>query len=156
LAARSGWQTRRAEDAAGQARSRTFALACPELRLHKAASEHSQDSDFVFASREGTPLEHRNIVTRGLDKATEQVGIGEYVKDKRGRRRWRSGIRWHDLRHTFCTRLLEQGQGLPILAALMGWSAATTVRMAKRYGHISGDVLSAAVAVLDPPKANRV
>jgi integrase len=60
--------------------------------------------------------------------------------------------RWHDLRHTFCTRLLERGQGLPILAALMGWSAATTVRMAKRYGHISGDVLSVAVASLDNVK----
>ena len=57
--------------------------------------------------------------------------------------------RWHDLRHTFCSRLLEGGQGLPILAALMGWSAATTVRMAKRYGHLSGETLSAAVAVLD-------
>lgn len=63
--------------------------------------------------------------------------------------------RWHDLRHTFCTRLLEQGQGLPILAALMGWSAATTVRMAKRYGHISGEVLSAAVGTLDTPKSRR-
>jgi integrase len=29
--------------------------------------------------------------------------------------------RWHDLRHTFCTRLLERKNGLPILAALMGW-----------------------------------
>ncbi len=63
--------------------------------------------------------------------------------------------RWHDLRHTFCTRLLEQGQGLPILAALMGWSAGTTVRMAKRYGHISADVLSAAVASLDRQRSAR-
>jgi integrase len=63
--------------------------------------------------------------------------------------------RWHDLRHTFCTRLLERSQGLPILAALMGWSAGTTVRMAKRYGHISGEVLSAAVASLDHPRIAR-
>jgi integrase len=65
----------------------------------------------------------------------------------------RAGVscRWHDLRHTFCTRLLERGQGLPILAALMGWSAATTIRMAKLYGHISADVLNAAVASLNGP-----
>lgn len=63
--------------------------------------------------------------------------------------------RWHDLRHTFCTRLLEQGQGLPILAALMGWSVSTTVGMAKRYGHFSEEALSAAVASLDNPKAAR-
>lgn len=63
---------------------------------------------------------------------------------------------WHDLRHTFCTRLLEGGQGLPVLAALMGWSAATTLRMARRYGHLSGETLSAAVAVLDGPKTARI
>lgn len=57
--------------------------------------------------------------------------------------------RWHDLRHTFCTRLLERGTGFPIIAAVMGWSAATTVRMAKRYGHISGEVLRDAVLGLD-------
>jgi hypothetical protein len=42
-------------------------------------------------------------------------------------------------------------KGLPILAALMGWSAATTVRMAKRYGHIAAEVLSEAVAGLGAP-----
>jgi integrase len=64
--------------------------------------------------------------------------------------------RWHDLRHTFCTRLVESGQGLAVLAVLMGWSAATTVRMARRYGHLSGETLSAAVAVLDNPKTASV
>jgi integrase len=59
--------------------------------------------------------------------------------------------RWHDLRHTFCTRLLERRNGLPILAALMGWSPATTVRMAKRYGHLSTEVLREAVNGLDSP-----
>jgi len=60
--------------------------------------------------------------------------------------------RWHDLRHTFCTRLLEASQSLSVVAALMGWSAATTVRMARRYGHLSGEALSAAVALLDGRK----
>ena len=43
--------------------------------------------------------------------------------------------RFHDLRHTGCTRMLEAG-GLSGPGMLMGWSPATTVRMAKRYGHI--------------------
>ena len=63
--------------------------------------------------------------------------------------------RWHDLRHTFCTRMLEGGQGLPVMAALMGWSAGTSIRMAKRYGHFSDESLSAAVSVLDGPKTAR-
>jgi integrase len=59
--------------------------------------------------------------------------------------------RWHDLRHTFCSRLVESGHSLPILAALMGWSPATTARMAKRYGHVSQDALRGVVASLDRP-----
>ena len=46
-------------------------------------------------------------------------------------------VRWHDLRHSACTRLLEQGESLPMIGKLLGWSASTTVRMAQRYGHIS-------------------
>ena len=44
--------------------------------------------------------------------------------------------RFHDLRHTGGTRMLEAGVPFSVVATIMGWSAATTVRMAKRYGHI--------------------
>jgi integrase-like protein len=53
--------------------------------------------------------------------------------------------RFHDLRHTGCTRMLEAGVSFPVLAVLMGWSPATTVRMAKRYGHIGQAALRTAV-----------
>jgi integrase len=54
-------------------------------------------------------------------------------------------LRWHDLRHTAVTRLLENGQTLPMVASIMGWSPSTTVRMAQRYGHISTDARRAAM-----------
>jgi integrase len=57
--------------------------------------------------------------------------------------------RWHDLRHTFLTRLVEGGSSFPRLAILMGWSAATTARMAKRYGHVGVDALRQDVGLLD-------
>jgi integrase len=57
--------------------------------------------------------------------------------------------RFHDLRHTACTRLLEGGVSLPVVASILGWSAATTVRMAKRYGHIGQTAQREAVSVLD-------
>lgn len=67
--------------------------------------------------------------------------------------------RWHDLRHTFLTRILEDGTALPMMAAVMGWSPATTARMAKRYGHVSIEAMREVVAGLDrresaedPPK----
>jgi hypothetical protein len=44
--------------------------------------------------------------------------------------------RFHDLRHTACTRLLEGGVPYHVVATIMGWSASTAIRMAKRYGHI--------------------
>jgi integrase len=56
--------------------------------------------------------------------------------------------RFHDLRHTACTRLLERGASLPIVASIMGWSPSTTAKMAKRYGHIGSTVQRAALDAL--------
>ena len=56
------------------------------------------------------------------------------AKDKAG-----VECRFHDLRHTFCTRLLERGASLSVVSAIMGWSASTTATMAKRYGHIGAE-----------------
>jgi integrase len=62
----------------------------------------------------------------------------------------KSGVkcRFHDLRHSACTRLVERGVPLPVIASLLGWSAGTTVRMARRYGHISEDAQRQAVDAL--------
>jgi integrase len=56
--------------------------------------------------------------------------------------------RFHDLRHTACTRMLEAGESFPVVASVMGWSASTAVRMAKRYGHIGEEAQRRAVAAL--------
>jgi integrase len=67
--------------------------------------------------------------------------------------RRRAGVqcRFHDLRHTGCTRMLEAGVPFAVLAVLMGWSPATTVRMAKRYGHIGQKALRTAVEAISSP-----
>jgi integrase len=51
-----------------------------------------------------------------------------------------AGLRFHDLRHTAATKLLEQGTPYAVVAQILGWSASTAVRMANRYGHIRPDV----------------
>lgn len=56
--------------------------------------------------------------------------------------------RFHDLRHTAVTRLLEAGIPYPVVASVMGWSAATAIRMSKRYGHIGQKALRVAMDVL--------
>ena len=58
-------------------------------------------------------------------------------------------VRFHDLRHTACTRMLEGGVPLSVVATILGWSAATTAIMAKRYGHICDTARRSAVAVLE-------
>lgn len=57
--------------------------------------------------------------------------------------------RFHDLRHTTVTRLLERGVSFAVVATIMGWSAATSVRMAKRYGHIGASPQREAMKLLD-------
>jgi len=69
------------------------------------------------------------------------------------KRRTKVQVRWHDLRHTCCTRLLEQGVSLPIVGRILGWAPSTTVRMAQRYGHIGQDAQRDAIALLDQAPA---
>ncbi len=52
---------------------------------------------------------------------------------------------FHSLRHCAVTKLLESGVPFATVAQILGWSASTAVRMAKRYGHIRPDVLRAAL-----------
>jgi hypothetical protein len=47
--------------------------------------------------------------------------------------------------------MLEAGVPLSVVANLFGWSAATTTRMAKRYGHITDGAQRQAVSALDGP-----
>jgi hypothetical protein len=46
------------------------------------------------------------------------------------------------------TRLLEAGIPYPVVASMMGWSAATAIRMAKRCGHIGNHALREAADIL--------
>jgi integrase len=63
----------------------------------------------------------------------------------------RAGVscRFHDLRHTGCTRMLEAGVPFSVIATIMGWSPSTTVRMSRRYGHIGQTAQRQAVNALN-------
>ena len=47
--------------------------------------------------------------------------------------------------------MLEAGVPFSVVASIMGWSASTTVRMAKRYGHIGDRAQRLAVDTLCEP-----
>jgi integrase len=106
-----------------------------------------QPKHFVFASeRYGLAGNEANAHAHAYDP---EKPLGSFKEAWESAKR-RSGVtcRFHDLRHSACTRLVERGVPLPVIASLLGWSAGTTVRMAKRYGHISADAQRRAVAAL--------
>jgi integrase len=57
-------------------------------------------------------------------------------------------LRFHDLRHTAATKLLEQGTPTVVVAQILGWSASTALRMVKRYGHIRPEVQRKALSAV--------
>jgi integrase len=66
----------------------------------------------------------------------------------------RAGVkcRFHDLRHTAVSRMLDAGVSIAKVAKIVGWSPATMVRMAARYGHFAVEDLRDAVESISRPE----
>ena len=60
--------------------------------------------------------------------------------------------RFHDLRHTAVSRMLNAGVPIAKVAKIVGWSPATMVRMATRYGHFALEELRGAVESISRPE----
>jgi integrase len=92
-----------------------------ELRALLRALPSRMRSAWVFPSATGaTPLDARNYVNRVFTPALGKAGI--------------QGFRWHDLRHTFASRLVMAGVDLRTVQELMGHK---TLAMTMRYAHLS-------------------
>lgn len=61
-------------------------------------------------------------------------------------------LRFHDLRHTFATRLVLKGVDIDSVRKLLGHSSIT---MTMRYSHPTPEALKSAVSVLDTPKSEK-
>ena len=108
--------------------------------------------------------EHYVFPSEGVGLATDDpvvtthhtkpcVPIGDVQRAwERARRVAGVTVRFHDLRHTACTRMLEAGTPLMVVGQLLGWTAGTVASMAKRYGHVGPKTLRDAVEALDRPK----
>jgi integrase len=55
-------------------------------------------------------------------------------------------FRWHDLRHTFCSRLAQRGVSLKVIQEAAGHK---TIAMSARYAHMDHTTLHNAMAVLN-------
>jgi len=91
-----------------------------------------EKSGLVFPSNRN--VGHRFLdLKRGFKRALRLADIPE-------------GLRWHDLRHTFASRLVGAGVDLVTVSQLMGHSG---IVMTVRYAHPLADAKMAAVSKLD-------
>lgn len=84
-----------------------------ELITLRLESRYSQDDQPIFASRAGTPLQHRNVTRRGFEPARDAAGLP-------------SSLTFHDLRHAAASRLINARLDPVTVATLLGHEDATT------------------------------
>ncbi len=113
----------------GERRTIPLNQAALEVLKSKARIRHIK-SDYVFSSGNGTMIIGRNL-QRAFCKALEKAKIKEF--------------RFHDLRHTFATRLVQSGIDLYTVAKLLGHK---DIRMTQRYAHHCPESLRSGVEVL--------
>lgn len=88
-------------------------------------------STHVFCKSNGSPYSNWGV-SRAFKKACIEAGFPDY--------------RFHDLRHDFCSKLVQAGVDLYTVKELAGHKDITTTQ---RYAHLSPERLKNAVAVLD-------
>ena len=70
--------------------------------------------------------------------------------------RARVKCRFHDLKHTALSRMLDAGVPIAKIAEIVGWSPATMVRMSARYEHFGLEDLRGAVETISRPAAGGI
>jgi integrase len=111
-------------------------------RVFKILFEDTTTGEWLFTNRDGGPLK---AIKKGFAAACERAEIED--------------LRPYDLRHTFATRLVERGIHHYVISALLGHSTPVTgfghaSRITPGYGHVTWDVMVAAVETLEYPAPN--
>lgn len=87
----------------------------------------SEQARYVFESKDGDP---RGYVYQGIKNAMERAGLNQadVVSEKGGK------VTIHTLRHTFATRLVQNGVSLAKVSKLLGHASITTTEI---YAHLA-------------------
>lgn len=109
-----------------------------QLEERLAAGRRWIDSDFVFATSIGTPLDSHNV-THAFQRILARAGLPHQ--------------RFHDLRHACATLLLEDGEELGVVSRILGHSQIATT--ADVYAHLTPAMLERSAARMDAILAPR-
>jgi integrase len=116
--------------AGGKNGERRIILSPPALEiLAKRRPKDAEPDDYVFPAMRGDG--HIIGVRRAFTKACIKAKL--------------SGVRIHDLRHSFASFAVADGASLFLVGKLLGHASART---AERYAHLSGDPLQDAAAAI--------
>ena len=96
-----------------------------------AAAVRTNSTEAVFVNEAGHPREARNLL-RAFYSAMRKAGITRF--------------RFHDLRHTFATRLIRAGVDVYTVQKLGRWK---TISMVQRHAHHQPESLRGGAEVLD-------
>jgi integrase len=110
---------------------RTLPLNQTVMELLKSKRKVISISGYVFTSQTGTKIHARNLL-RAFYSARKKAGLED--------------VRWHDLRHSFATRLVQSGINLYVVKELLGHK---TLTMTMRYAHHYPESLRHGVEILD-------
>lgn len=78
----------------------------------------SGGSEFIFLSQDGNPYKRHDSLKGAFERLCKKAGI--------------SGLRFHDLRHTAATRMIEAGASIVAVSKILGHS---DIKMTMRYTH---------------------
>jgi site-specific recombinase XerD len=101
------------------------------MDLLKTKSKVQSISGYVFTSQASTKIDAANLL-RAYFSARKKANLED--------------VRFHDLRHTFATRLVQSGVDLYVVKELLGHK---TIAMTMRYAHHYPESLRHGVDVLD-------
>jgi len=92
----------------------------------------SGGSDFVFLSHAGLPYKKHDSLKGAFVRACKKAGLND--------------LRFHDLRHTCATRMIERGASIVAVSKILGHS---DIKMTMRYSHPENSVKEAVELLSD-------
>jgi integrase len=93
-----------------------------ELRKWKLACIPNE-LDLVFPNEAGQPMNYSNMVQRYFEPAL--IGAGIIVRDKETKKIAGTRVKFHSLRHTYASLMIEQGENIKYIQTQLGHSSPT-------------------------------